>query len=94
MKKWNVTSNYNHEFVGTFAHIEAEPGDGTNYDLVVTQDPYGGFLIVWPSMGEVWRGFTNGEVKVLSNNVNPFSTKAICEIWERFIVEVKLEGGA
>ena len=92
MKKWNVVSNYKSDFVGTYAHIEAEPGDGTCYDLVITPDPYGGFLIVWPmSIGQVWRGFKDGEIKTLSKNVNPYSTQAIQKIWWKFVDETMLE---
>lgn len=65
--------------------IDSQPGDGTRYDLVVCKDPHGGWLIVWPVMGEVWRGFYDGEVKTLSKDVNPYSKKAIERIWEQFL---------
>ena len=68
-------------------NIDSEPGDGTRYDLAVCNDPNGGYLIVWPSSGEVWRGFKDGEIKTLSKEVNPYSTKAIQKIWNTFLNE-------
>lgn len=70
--------------VNTYS-IDSQPGDGTRYDLAVSKDPHGGWLIVWPVMGEVWRGFKDGEIKTLSRDVNPYSTKAIQRIWEQFL---------
>ena len=35
-------------------HIVFET-DGTRYDLVLTDDPYGGVLVIWPATGYVWR---------------------------------------
>jgi len=74
-----------------YSHIEAQPGDGTRYDLVITDDPYGGYLIVWPSMGEDWRGFKDTEIKVLSKDVNPYSTQAIQKIWYEIVMRGDLE---
>lgn len=36
------------------AHIVYEPGNGTRYSLVVTEDPHGGLLVVWPDAGVTW----------------------------------------
>ena len=74
-----------------YLHTEEEPGDGTRYDLVITEDPYGGYLIVWPVMGEVWRGFKDTEIKVLSKDVNPYSTQAIQKIWFELVSNGGLE---
>lgn len=61
-------------------HVEAEPGDGTRYDFVAMKDPYGGHLIIWPVMGQVWRYFIDkDELVELSKDINPHSTKAIHE---------------
>ena len=68
-------------------NIDSQPGDGTRYDLAVCHDPHGGWLIVWPPMGQVWRGFKDGEIKTLSKEVNPYSTKAIQSIWNEFLTK-------
>lgn len=65
-----------------WAHVSAQPGDGTFYSLVLTVDPYGGILVVWPSTGEVWRYYpADYELVVLTrHDVNPYSTKAVKDI--------------
>ncbi len=35
---------------GTVHYIlNYQPGDGTAYDLCIFEDPYGGYLVVWPN---------------------------------------------
>ena len=46
--------------------------DGTCYDLVLTNDPYGGVLVIWPATGYLWRWFPGKEIKTLTTNANPF----------------------
>lgn len=59
-------------------HIEGQPGNGTRYDITCTPDPYGGWLIVWPSMGWVWRFFPDDlELKELSSDINPHDSAGV-----------------
>lgn len=45
--------------------------DGTCYDLVLTNDPYGGVLVIWPATGYLWRWHPRDRLKSLNNNNNP-----------------------
>ena len=44
--------------------------DGTRYDLVLVDDPYGGVLVIWRSTGYLWRWYNGDYLKSLSKNTN------------------------
>jgi hypothetical protein len=46
--------------------------DGTRYDLVLVNDPYGGVLVAWPATGYLYRWHTGDRLKSLTKNDNPF----------------------
>jgi len=74
MMKVDFTKSQNKEWI----HIEGQPGNGTRYDLLCTPDPYGGWLIVWPSQGWVWRWFPGYmELKELSKDMNSHDTLGV-----------------
>ncbi len=56
--------------------------DGTCYDLVLTNDPYGGVLVVWPATGYVWRWFMGDRMQTLTTNANPFDKENIFKYLE------------
>ena len=51
------------------SHIVFET-DGTRYDLVLTNDPHGGVLVIWPATGYLWRWYPGDYLKALSNICN------------------------
>ena len=51
--------------------------DGTRYDLVLGDDPYGGVLVAWPATGYLWRWYANDRLAPLSSNCNPFDAENI-----------------
>ena len=53
------------------SHIEFE-AEGTRYDLVLVNDPYGGVLVVWPATGYLWRWYPGDRLKALSKICNDF----------------------
>jgi hypothetical protein len=57
------------------SHIIFEE-EGTRYDLVLTNDPYGGVLVIWPSTGYLWRWYVGDYLKPLSK-VNDHDGKNI-----------------
>ena len=46
--------------------------DGTGYDLVLVDSPYGGVLVAWPSTGYLWRWDEGDRLKPLHDNCNSF----------------------
>ena len=44
--------------------------DGTRYDLVLVDDPYGGVIVVWTSTGYLWRWDQGDRLKPLSKDTN------------------------
>lgn len=61
-------SNSNHEV------FEA---DGTRYDLVLVDDPYGGILVIWPQGKQFWRYHPNDRLKPLNAMCNDYDTRNI-----------------
>lgn len=58
-------------------HASFEPGDGTCYDIVVFDDPYGGELVVWPNHS-TWRYYHNDqELKFLHGKKCKYTQDAI-----------------
>ena len=53
------------------SHIVFESG-GSGYDLVLTNDPYGGVLVIWPATGYLWRWFPGERLATLTTNANPY----------------------
>lgn len=51
--------------------------DGTRYDLVLVDDPYGGVLVAWPATGYLWRWYPGDRLKPLSSNCNQFDGENI-----------------
>lgn len=47
-------------------HIIFE-SQGTCFDLVLTPDPYGGILVVWPAGRQFWRWYAGDRLKPLTN---------------------------
>lgn len=56
--------------------------DGTRYDLVLTNDPYGGVLVAWPATGYLWRWHMSDRLKPLSSSCNDHDGKNIFEYLE------------
>lgn len=40
--------------------------DGTRYDLTLVHDPYGGIIVIWTTMGYVWRWYEEDYLKDLT----------------------------
>tara|TARA_Y100001963_G_scaffold143363_1_gene214160 strand:+ start:54 stop:299 length:246 start_codon:yes stop_codon:yes gene_type:complete len=57
-------------------HIIFQPGDGTNYDIVLVPDPYGGILAIWPG-NSTWRYYEGEYLKFLHGVENAWTRKAI-----------------
>ena len=57
--------------------------DGTRYDLVLCDDPYGGILVIWPDTGYLWRWHEGDRMKDLSRNVNDHDAINIFTFLER-----------
>ena len=51
--------------------------DGTRYDLVLVDDPYGGVLVAWPATGYLWRWYPGDRLAPMSSNCNPFDAENI-----------------
>jgi len=51
--------------------------EGTRFDLVMTTDPYGGDLVIWPVCGCVWRYFEGDRLQPLSENCSPYDGQLI-----------------
>ncbi len=49
-------------FNPTHMVFEAE---GTRYDLLLVNDPYGGVLVAWPATGYLWRWHPGDRLKPL-----------------------------
>jgi len=63
-----------------------QPGDGTCYDIVMCDDPHGGYLIIWPNY-VTYRYFPTehgekGEIKHLHGQKNDYTTRAIFNFLE------------
>ncbi len=56
--------------------------DGTRYDLVLVDDPYGGVLVIWPSTGYLWRWYNGDYLKSLSKNTNDYDAINIFKFLE------------
>jgi hypothetical protein len=56
--------------------------DGTCYDLVLTNDPYGGVLVIWPATGYVWRWHPGDRLKPLTRDLNHHDGNNIFEYLE------------
>jgi len=63
------------------SHIVFE-AEGTRYDLVLTNDPYGGVLVAWPATGYLWRWYPNDRLKPLSNICNDYDAIQIYKYLE------------
>jgi signal peptidase I len=53
-----------------------QPGDGTRYDIVLIDDPYGGVLVIWPG-DSTWRWYKNDYLKFLHGKNNEYTRRAI-----------------
>ena len=51
--------------------------DGTRYDLVLVDDPYGGVIVVWTSTGYLWRWYPEDRMKPLNRNSNKHDAQNI-----------------
>ena len=56
--------------------------DGTRYDLVLVDDPYGGVLVIWPSTGYLWRWYAGDYLKPLSKDTNKHDANNIFKFLE------------
>jgi len=64
--------------IDQYHHFDFQPGNGTRYDIVVINDPYGGLLVVWPNVSTYrYFGGSNPEIKHLHGKKNKFDQKAI-----------------
>ena len=74
---------------GTVQYIlNYQPGDGTRYDFCIFEDPYGGWLVVWPNQCTYrayiqWKDpegeIPDIEVICLHGNQNNYTKMAICD---------------
>tara|TARA_R100001463_G_scaffold10005_1_gene29653 strand:- start:2177 stop:2383 length:207 start_codon:yes stop_codon:yes gene_type:complete len=62
-------------------HFDFQPGDGTRYDIVTTEDPYGGVLVIWPN-NSTWRYHQGDRLKFLHGKYNEYTEKAIFDYLE------------
>jgi len=51
--------------------------DGTRYDLVLVDDPYGGVLVIWRDGRMTWRWDQGDRMKPLSKDNNKFDAQNI-----------------
>jgi len=63
------------------SHVIFE-ADGTKYDLVMTNDPYGGVLVVWPQGRQFWRWHVNDRLKPMMPMCNEHDGQNIFEYLE------------
>lgn len=66
---------------GTVHYIlNYQPGDGTRYDFCIYEDPYGGYLVTWPTVC-TYRAYVdregNVEMKFLHGQKNEYTEKAM-----------------
>ena len=66
--------NYNH-------HFDFQPGDGTRYDLVCVESPYGGLLVI-ANESSCWRYHPGDRLKFLCGNFNEYTHDAIWNLLE------------
>jgi len=59
-------------------HYDVSPGDGTRYDFVTVDDPYGGVLVIWPGQS-TWRWYPDDYLKFLHGTECEYARKAIYE---------------
>ena len=57
--------------------FEPTPRNGSRYDLVLVEHPYGGTLVIWSSANMTWRYDRDDRMKPLSPNCNSFDAEAI-----------------
>ena len=62
----------------TGSHYDIQPGDGTRYDFVTVDDPYGGVLVIWPNHS-TWRWHPDDCLKFLHGKECEYARKAIYE---------------
>ncbi len=56
--------------------------DGTRYDLVLVDAPYGGVIVVWESPGYLWRWDEGDRMKPLNKDSNPHDAQNIFNFLE------------
>ena len=57
-------------------HHIIEPGDGTRYDFVTCDDPYGGVLVIWAGHS-TWRYYKDDYLKFLHGQDCQYARRAI-----------------
>ncbi len=57
--------------------FEPTPRNGSRYDLVLVEDPYGGVIVVWRSAQMTWRYDDGDRMKPLSKGCNKHDAIAI-----------------
>jgi len=65
---------------GYNGHVIFENGDGTNYSMVVTPDPYGGYLFIVNNTATYRYYEDSHQVKFLCGNTNNYTKRAILQI--------------
>lgn len=68
------------------SHHIIQPGDGTCYDFVTIDDPYGGILVIWPGHS-TWRFYPKGELKFLHGRECEYAREAILNELLRLVIE-------
>jgi len=68
-------------------HCIFQPGDGTCYDIVCVDDPYGGVLVIWPGQS-TWRYHEGDRLKFLHGKLNKWTKEAIWNYLEERRMEV------
>ena len=68
-------------------HCIFQPGDGTCYDILCVDDPYGGILVIWPNQS-TWRYHEGDQLKFLHGVNNEYTRKAIWNYLEERRMEV------
>ena len=68
------------------SHHIIQPGDGTRYDFVTVEDPYGGILVIWPGHS-TWRYHADDRLKFLHGQECEYARKAIWNELQKLVFE-------
>ena len=67
--------------IGTVHYVlNYQPGDGTKYDFCIYEDPYGGYIVTWPTQ-VTYRAYVDRdcsiEMKYLHGKKNSYTEQAM-----------------
>ncbi len=79
--------------------LNYQPGDGTRYDFCIFEDPYGGWLVVWPNQctyrayikykyeNELEDEIPTIKVHCLHGNENKYTANAIIDTMKDMVID-------